>query len=358
MIPRLLYADYISLCRLSAARLLILLLASWSIAGWGATFLLPVDGSNMVGRIRVITPDPDNTMLDIARHYDLGYNEITAANPGVSIWLPGAGARIIVPTEFILPPRPWTGIIINIAQRRLYYFPPPKGKEPATVITFPTGISRPGWSTPLGKTRIIAKFKDPSWIVPKDIVAEHRSKDNPNFPDYFPPGPNNPMGMLALETGFSEIYIHGTNRPWGVGMRVSHGCVHLYPENAASLFSSVRVGTPVTIINQPFLVGMNKGMLYLSAAKPVSEYPGSQMSPANQAAQAVVDYLTRHAGSVPDIDWDRIRQAADSESIIPVPIGAGAPTLDQLIDAIQPEKYDYAPYGIDANDAGQPVNIR
>ncbi len=353
-----LYSGRIAIRRLIHACLLALLLSGGIAAGWSATFPLPTDGSNMVGQIRVITPDPSNTILDIARHYDLGYNEITAANPGVSIWLPGAGTRIVVPTEFILPPRPWTGIVINIAQRRLYYFPRPKGKEAATVVTFPTGISRPGWSTPLGKTRIIAKFKDPSWIVPKDIVAEHRSQDNPNFPDYFPPGPNNPMGMLALETGFSEIYIHGTNRPWGVGMRVSHGCVHLYPENAATLFSAVPVGTEVTIINQPFEVGVRDHVYYLSAAKPVSEYPGSQMSPANQAAQAVVDYLTRHTGSIPDIDWERIRKVADSQSVVPVPISAGAPTLDQIIDAIQPEKYDYPPYGIDANDAGQPANSR
>lgn len=340
----------------SGVYLLALWCLIWPASDWGATFLLPTDGSNMVGRIHVITPDPSNTMLDIARHYDLGYNEITAANPGVSIWLPGAGNRIVVPTEFILPPRPWTGIVINIAQRRLYYFPQPKGNVPATVVTFPTGISRPGWSTPLGKTRIIAKFKDPSWIVPKDIVEEHRSQGNANFPDYFPPGPNNPMGMLALETGFSEIFIHGTNRPWGVGMRVSHGCVHLYPENAAALFSAVPVGTEVSIISQPFLVGTRNGVLYLSAAKPVAEYPGSRMSPANQAAQVVVDYLTRQTGSLPDIDWDRIRKVADSESVLPVPISPGAPSLDQIIDAIPPEKYEYAPYGIDANDAGQPVN--
>ena len=339
-----------------ALRWLALLLLFGSATALSATFILPTDGSNMVGQIKVVTPDPNNTLLDIARHYDLGYNEITAANPGVSLWLPGAGSRIVVPAEFILPPRPWTGIVINIAQRRLYYFPRPNANEPAKVVTFPTGISRPGWATPLGKTRIIAKFKDPSWIVPKDIVAEHRNQGNANFPDYFPPGPNNPMGMLALETGFSEIYIHGTNRPWGVGMRVSHGCVHLYPENAAELFSSVPVGTEVRVINQPFAVGIRDQVFYLSAAKPVSEYPGSQLSPANLAAQAVVDYLTRHTGSLPAIDWDRIRQVANAESVLPAPISMGAPTLTQMIDAIQAEKYDYPPYGIDANDAGQPIN--
>ncbi|MHB1677441.1 MAG: L,D-transpeptidase family protein [Sulfuriferula sp.] len=340
--------------RVSGLQIFMLLLLGWSTVSWGATFLLPADGSNIVGQIRVVTADPSNTLLDLARHYDLGYNEITAANPGVSIWLPGAGTRIVVPTEFILPPRPWVGLIINIAQRRLYYFPRPKANEPATVVTFPMGISRPGWSTPLGKTRIIAKFKDPSWIVPKDIVEEHRSQGNVNFPDYFPPGPNNPMGMLALETGFSEIFIHGTNRPWGVGMRVSHGCLHLYPENAASLFPAVPVGTQVSIINQPFMVGERNQVLYLSASASVAEYPNDQKSPSNQAMEAVVFYLARHNGNLPAIDWGRVRKVAEAQRIIPVPVSAGAPAIDQIIDAITPEKYEYGPYGIDANDAAQP----
>ena len=340
-------------------RMLMLLFLVWPDFGSAATFPLPTDGSNIVGQIQVVTTDQRNTLLDIARHYDLGYNEITAANPGVSIWLPKAGTNIVVPTEFILPPQPWVGIIIDVAQRRLYYFPQPKANEAASVITFPIGISRSGWSTPLGKTRIIAKFKDPSWIVPKDIVAEHRSEGNVNFPTYFPPGPGNPMGMLALETGFSEIFIHGTNRPWGVGMRVSHGCFHLYPENAAELFEQVPVNTPVSIIEQPFLVGERDNTLYLSASKPVAEYPVNQQDPANQAIEAVVQYLAQHHNdhsNPPQINWDIIGQAATEQRIIPIPISTGAATIEQIITAIEPQPYDFEPYGIDANDATQPTD--
>jgi L,D-transpeptidase ErfK/SrfK len=334
---------------------LVLLLLFWAVPGWAATFLLPENGSNMVGRLQVVTADAHNTLLDIARHYDLGYEEITVANPGVSIWLPGEGTRIVVPTQFILPPRPWEGIVINIPQRRLYYFPRHTAREPATVVTFPIGIARPGWPTPLGSTRIIAKYKDPSWIVPKDIQAEHRSQGEADFPDYFPPGPNNPMGMLALETGFSQIFIHGTNRPWGVGMQVSHGCVHLYPENAAYLFPAVPAGTPVRIINQPVLVGYDKHMLYLSVSSPVGEYPDDQGSLLKRAIDAVVHDETRDA---PKIDWDRVQQVVDAKRILPIPVSVDTPGLDRLIASIQPVKYSFAPYGIEANDAAPPDTPR
>lgn len=326
---------------------LVLLLLCWSIPGWGATFLLPTDGSTIVGHIRVVTADSRNTLLDIARHYDLGYEEITAANPGISVWVPGEGTPIVVPTEFVLPPRPWIGIVVNIPQRRLYYFPRHKANEPATVVTFPVGIARPGWPTPLGSTRIIAKYKDPAWIVPKNIQAEHRSQGEANFPDYFPPGPNNPMGMLAMETGFSQIFIHGTNRPWGVGMQVSHGCIHLYPENAAYLFPRAPAGTPVRIINQPLLVGKRGRTLYLSVSKPVNEYPGDQ----GDLLMRAIDAVTRYT---PEIDWTRVRHAVEAGRIIPVPVSLGAPSLDRIIASIKPEKYGFEPYGIEANDAAPP----
>lgn len=337
----------------SVPRLLtfVLLWLCWAVPGWAATFPLPANDSNIVGRLRVVTADARNTLLDIARHYDLGYEEITAANPGVSIWLPGEGTQVIIPAEFILPPRPWKGVVVNIPQRRLYYFPRHTAAEPATVVTFPIGIARPGWPTPLGSTRIIAKYKDPAWIVPKDIQAEHRGQGEADFPDYFPPGPNNPMGMLAMQTGFSQIFIHGTNRPWGVGMEVSHGCIHLYPENAAYLFDHLPVGTPVRIINQPVSVGYRNHQLYLGVSTPVGEYPGDQDSLLMRA----IDEVSRtRSQEWPNIDWDRVRQTVNARRVMPVPVSVGTPDLDDLIASIKPQKYDVAPYGIEANDAAPP----
>lgn len=336
---------------LPGLHLLVLLLACCAAPAWSATFLLPADGSDVVGQLQVVTADSRNTLLDIARHYDLGYEEITVANPGVSTWLPGEGTRIVVPTEFILPPRPWEGIVVNIPQRRLYYFPRHKANEPATVVTFPIGIARPGWPTPLGRTRIIAKYKDPSWFVPKSIQEEQRREGEPNFPDYFPPGPNNPMGMLALETGFAQIFLHGTNRPWGIGMQVSHGCIHLYPEDADFLFPRVAVGTPVSFINQPVLVGDRGPLLYLSVFDPVEGYAGSQESLLVQAMDAVTLHEQENA---PEVDWDRVRQVVDAKAIVPVPVSVGAPSLERIIAAIRPQKYDFEPYGIEANDAQPP----
>lgn len=330
------------------------MLASVGVRARAGTFALPRDGATVVGHIQVIRLiNARNTLFDIARHYDLGYNEITAANPSLSLWLPGAGTRVVVPTEFILPPKPWVGIVIDVARRRLYYFPKPKRGMPAQVVTFPVGISVPGWATPLGQTKIIAKYKNPSWIVPKNIQEEHKLEGQPRFPKYFPPGPDNPMGMLAMETGFSEIFIHGTSRPWGVGMRVSHGCLHLYPENAAYLFPRLPIGTPVRIVDQPFLVGERGGVLYMSASKSLPEYPVKE-SFLTRAVAAVVRYQASHPAIDPPVQWKRMLKVAQARGVVPTPISAGAAKLSQEIAEIPPTDYRFSPYGIDGNDGAPP----
>lgn len=330
---------------------MLVLQACWPVPGWSATFFIPTDGSNIVGQFQVVSADARNTLLDIARHYELGYEEIVGANPGISIWLPGEGTRIVVPTEFILPPRPWEGIVVNIPRRRLYYFPRHKATERATVVTFPIGIARPGWATPLGTTRIIGKYKDPAWFVPKSIQEEHRLQGEANFPDYFPPGPTNPMGMLAMQTGLAGIFIHGTNRPWGVGMQVSHGCIHLYPEDAATLFPELPIDTPVRFINQPVLAGERDNVIYLSVSEPIDEYPGNPGSLVAQAMDALILYDA-------PIDWHRVEQVADARQILPTPVSVGVPSLADSLALIRPEPYDFEPYGIEANDAMPPETAR
>jgi L,D-transpeptidase ErfK/SrfK len=331
------------------------LLSLASATASGASFPLPVDASTVVGEVRVVRlDDARNTLLDVARHYDIGYDEIVAANPGTSVWLPGAGARVVVPTEFILPPKPWIGVVVNVARRRLYYFPEPARGEGRRVVTFPIGIAQPGWPTPLGRTRIVAKFKDPSWIVPEDILEQHHRQGEPGFPSYFPPGPDNPMGMLAMQTGFPEIFIHGTNRPWGVGMRVSHGCLHLYPEDAAYLFPRLRVGTPVRIVNEPLSVGVRRGRLYLSASPPVADDPG-QGDFLTRAVLAVVRFESAHGGVHGDIDWNRALRTAQAKRIVPAPLAPAASWLEVALASRPETPYRFAPYGIDANDAAVPA---
>ncbi len=334
-------------------RLTALGLAAW--LAWpahAATFDLPADGGDVVGQVRVVVlADARNTLLDVARHFDLSLAEIKSANRGVPVWTPERGARIVVPTEFILPPGPRAGIVIDIPRRRLYFYPPGQAGRRARVVTFPVGIARPGWPTPLGLTRIVSKERNPAWTVPPDIALEHARQGAVDFPRYVPPGPDNPMGMHALRTGFAEIFIHGTDRPWGVGMRVSHGCIHLYPEDAALLFRLVRIGTPVRIIDRPVLLGVRAGRVYLSSSPTVADYP-SRLPGASRAVAAWARLRHDHPGEVPAAPpWRRLLAAAAARGIVPVLIApAGAAPRSAA-----PLPYTDRPYGADANGAAPPA---
>lgn len=221
-------------------------------------------GSDLVGEVQVIRARYEDTFIDIARAYDLGYDELVQANPGVDPWLPGAGTPIILPTQFILPDGERTGIVLNVAIKRIFYFPKAAPGEAPRVITHPVGIGREGWATPIGSTKVVSKVKDPVWTVPASIRKEHAEAGDP-LPARVPAGPDNPLGAYALRLGFPSYLIHGTNKPSGIGMRVSHGCVQLFPEDIESLFRQVVVGTPVRIVNQPQLLGWRDGNLYLEA---------------------------------------------------------------------------------------------
>ncbi|CDQ11095.1 ErfK/YbiS/YcfS/YnhG family protein [Acidithiobacillus ferrivorans] len=319
-----------------------------SSAASAAQFALPAAGSNMVGQLQVVIARHQDTLLDIARHYDVGYNEIRAANPGVDPWLPGAGTHVLVPTQYILPPKPWTGIIINIPERRLFYFPAGQNM----VYTFPVGIFRPKWPDPIGSTRIIAKVKNPTWTVPKNIQEEHAKAGEP-IPAFFPAGPDNPMGELALETGWSQIFIHGTNKPWGVGMRVSHGCFHVYPENEVQLFKMVKVGTPVTTIDQPYVVGTNgNGQLYLQSFVPIEAY--NKGSNPQQRAVDAVSLFEKQVQQRWTINWQQVIDLVEKPNTIPTAININAPTLAAVVAQLPHQPYDFAPYGDDANTATPP----
>lgn len=220
-----------------------------------------MDG-DVVGEVQVIRARYEDTFTDIARAYDLGFDELVQANPGVDPWLPGAGTRVVLPTRFILPDAPREGIVLNIGIKRIFFYPKVAPGEPPLVITHPVGIGRDGWATPTGTTTVVAKVKDPVWTVPPSIRKEHAEAGDP-LPAQVGAGPDNPLGAFALRLGFPSYLIHGTNKPSGIGMRVSHGCVQLFPEDIESLFSQVPVGTTVRIVNQPQLVGWQAGNLYL-----------------------------------------------------------------------------------------------
>lgn len=326
-------------------------IAPYSVA---ATFALPTDGSTVVGKTIVVSPRQDNTLLDIARHFDVGYDEIVFANPHASVWL--AAKQVVVPRQFILPPKPWNGIIINISQRRLFFFPPAAQNQPPQVITYPVSIAREGWSTPLGTTKITAKYRDPGWFVPKSIHDEHLKEEGVELPEYFPPGPDNPMGMLAMQTGFPGIFIHGTNKPWGVGMRTSHGCLHLYPEDAAELFPQLKPGTPVRVIDEPFLFGLDQDRWVMTSYEPVQEYADKR--PLIVRAESNLTELALEESRVPlpaDIDGGRIERLTHVYQSVPVDISAAQPDVQDKLKALPVEPYNFPPYGSEANNAQVPV---
>lgn len=293
------------------------------------TFPLPPPGVDIIGQVRIVVAKQEDTLLDIARSFNLGYNEITAANPGVDAWVPGEGTRIVVPTQFILPPGPRRGLVLNLAQMRLFYFTEPKKGQPAQVITQPVGIGTDYARTPLGETRIVRKTPDPIWRPSADIREEHAAAAH-WLDAEVKPGPDNPLGQYALYLGLSGGYlIHGTNKPWGIGMRVSHGCIRLYPEGIAALYPYVQVGASVRIIDERFVLGWMKKIPYLQAFAPTEDTEGiTDLTP-------LVQSLLKNAMRSGPPDWARAIAAASERRGIPAPIAPGSPPLGRILDQIK-----------------------
>ena len=211
-----------------------------------------------------------DTLYDLARHYSLGSEELIRVNAKLDPWIPGAGKTVLIPGRHILPNGPHEGIVINIAEHRLYYYPKPKRRQPQQVISFPISIGKMDWRTPLGDTRVIAKQKDPWWTPTESVRAEHAQAGD-ILPARVPPGPDNPLGdrALRLAAGNGTYLIHGTNNPIAVGLAVTHGCIRMYPEDVGALFPMVPVGTKVHIVNEPVKVAWVNGELLLEAHPPV-----------------------------------------------------------------------------------------
>jgi len=233
-------------------------------------FVLESPEQTIVGEPQIVFTRNTDTFSDLAREYGLGYDELVAANPGIDPWLPGKNTPVLLPTQYVLPDTPRRGVILNIASKRLFYYPAVGEGERVQVMTYPIGIGRIGWETPLGDTKVVAKARDPHWYVPWSVQQERKEMGNP-LPPVVPPGPDNPLGSYVLKLEMPGYLIHGTNQPYGVGMRVSHGCVRLYPENIELLYSMVDIGEPVSIVNEPFLVGRLNGELYLESHTPLED---------------------------------------------------------------------------------------
>ena len=382
---------------------------------WAAdaeVYPLSPDGGDLIGRVDYVSALHEDTLIDIARRTSVGQLEINMANPKVDRWLPGDGTRVVIPHRYILPNAPHAGIVVNIPEMRLYYFPVQyativhkkygpapkvkgakgaKGKAAAPkqvviatttemgepigraseVITYPVSMGRMDWRTPLGKTRIVQKVKDPTWTPPESIKREHAKKGD-FLPNVVPAGPNNPLGPFAMKLGVSGYLIHGTDRgdpakPFGIGERVTHGCMRMYNEDVTKLYPEVSVGTPVYLVNQPVKLGWQGGELYMEVSWPLDEDAGipvkwgddalddSDMSDeeikAIRAKKKVMlsAYLSKVANNLIEkenakhailVDKAAIRNAVESPTGIPVSIGKEAPP-----PAIEAAPGEYPPPG-------------
>lgn len=296
---------------------LIYCLIAWSTTeASAATFALAYEQFDLVGYEQTVAADYDDTLLDIARRNGIGQEEILLANPGVDRWLPGEGAEVVIPSRYVLPDTPREGLVLNLPEMRLYYFPEPAEGETREVQTFPVSIGRMDWGTPLGATTVVRKQEDPPWYPPESIRKEHAEQGDP-LPRMVPPGPDNPLGRHAIRLGIPGYLIHGTNKAFGVGMRVSHGCVRMLPEDIESLFPQVERGTPVYIINQPVKAGWYGGKLYLEVHPPLEEYPMTEREMDDLVSDVLDGALSLRAT---DIDESAVTAAMRRMSGMPTPV--------------------------------------
>jgi L,D-transpeptidase ErfK/SrfK len=281
-------------------------------------------GTQLVGRLQWIRVYEQDTLPEIARATGLGFDEIRHANPDVDTWLPGEGTGVLLPTRLILP-RQREELVLNVASRRLFHF----DRDGSLIGTYPIGVGREGWATPTGQASVVSKVRDPVWFVPASIRAEHAEEGDP-LPPRVLPGPDNPLGAYAIKLDLPGYLIHGTNKPYGVGMRISHGCVRLYPEDIESLYPQVAIGTSVAIVNEPILLGEADGVLYLEAHPPFEEDQTWQGHWEEIQGRMLRD--DRLAGS--EVDWDRARKIVEDSRGIPLPISLGSPDPEVILNRV------------------------
>jgi L,D-transpeptidase ErfK/SrfK len=291
---------------------------------------LGADDQEVIGSLQVLFTRDENTFSAIAREYDVGYEELRYANPRVDHWLPGEETPVYLPTQHVLPDAPREGIVLNVPAMRLYYFSPPDDSSAAgRVTTYPVGIGRQGWATPTGTAKVTDKALDPVWYVPASVRAEHAAMGDP-LPSVVPPGPDNPMGRHALALSIPGYLIHGTNKPAGVGMRVSHGCVRLYPEDIEALFQRVSRGTPVHIVDEPVLAGWDDGQLLLEVHPPLEEDPRDL---ADSAWAAIERALERAGVPRERVDAAAVAAVLEERRGIPLPVLNSDGSLEQYLVA-------------------------
>ncbi|MFC1747839.1 L,D-transpeptidase family protein [Pseudomonadota bacterium] len=277
------------------------------------TYYLPSPGEHIVGEVQVITAQENDTLRQIARDYEIGYNALIAANPGITQKPLTKGKKITIPSQYILPNTPYEGVVINLPEMRLYYYPPPQAGHKPVVSTYAIGIGKQGYSMPPGISKITSKTLNPTWTVPKSILSEH-TKNGVTHPKTIAPGPNNPLGKHALRLGRTSYLIHGTNKPYSIGMRVSHGCIRMYPEDIEMLFPVIPSGTVVRVIHQPLKSGWHGNALYVEAHSALQD----PKKPRDTPDDTMSSFIATPDLEIDDVTRTAIRQASESNLGLPV----------------------------------------
>ncbi len=315
----------------AAAASLGILLFAGAHPAYATTFTLSSRDATLVGADQTVQTVYEDTLYDLANKFSLGSEEIIRVNPGIDPWLPGAGKTVVIPGRHLLPPGPREGIVVNLPEHRLYYYPKPKRGGPVEVITYPVSIGKMDWRTPLGVTHVIAKQKDPTWYPPESVRKEHAAAGDP-LPARVPPGPSNPLGAFAmrLAAGNGTYLIHGTNNPIAVGLAVTHGCIRMYPDDVAALFPLIPVGTQVRLINEPVKVAWVEGQLLLEAHPPV-DAQGQSFEPSLDQFSELLQLAV--GDTTIAIHWDYAREVLQKADGVIATVGLEADNPNLPLDS-------------------------
>lgn len=299
-------------------------------------YTLRDDGGGLFGNIERVQTRYEDTLIQLARRYSLGYEELLRVNPGIDPWLPGEGTTVLIPGQRLLPPGPRSGIVVNLPEHRLYYFPTPKKGEAPKVWTFPVSVGKMDWRTPMGTTRIVSKTRDPSWTPPASVRLERARNGEPPLPSVVPPGPDNPLGRHAMRLAIpgGAYLIHGTNNPDAVGMAVTHGCLRMYPEDVARLFDAVAVNTSVALINEPVKMYKVDGEVWIEVHPPI-DAQGQRATVPLPAFEARLNELLGTAEVA--INWDLALTTLQRADGLPTLIGLELLPEEDYVERAAPD---------------------
>lgn len=294
---------------------------------------MPSEGEDVVGKLTYVTPVNHESLVDLTMRYEMGYDELRWANPGINAWMLSDAKPIVLPTQFILPEGKRSGLVSNIPEMRTYYYL----KDSDKVFIYPVGVGRMDWKTPLGSWSITRKQENPNWYPPESIRREHKEMGRGTLPSVVPAGPENPLGTRVLRLALPSYLLHGTNEQTGIGMRVTHGCMRFYPQHIEQLYDIVPTNTMVTFLNQPVKYGIAENDILIEVHPPLEEDNLSTAALKEKAHAQLAEYLKAYPKA--SVNYDMVNLAVQQQTGIPVIIGQKDTSLSSSTQpkAVNPE---------------------